>query len=183
MKLANVIVISLVLLVSACDDVGLMQQDFSFKISDSGFETRPTLAPYGISTVDDLPIQDAVVWWNDQVGRDVILTNQPVSDFIAEIGYVPCIDLDACPSGLARVVSSVDDGAILSCNITISSDITYDEVTVLHVLKHEIGECLGLADDCGPPACVDLRSIMSNPLDPLGELTEHDRVLIIESME
>jgi len=51
------------------------------------------------------------------------------------------------------------------------------------VLRHELGHCLGLADDPGPPTTVDLRSVMASPLDPLGIVTDHDRALLAPYLE
>jgi hypothetical protein len=165
----------------SCDNVGPVEQDLGFKIED-GVETVPLYAPYAVQADPSIPdavyVDDAVLWWNSQLpdGHIAFTLGGPLPDIIVYESYVPCDDPleDDCPAGLAIVTFSRSDGAILACEIIISSDITYDSEWTEKVLQHELGECLGLTDDCGPPTCVDLRSIMSSPLDPLGELTAAD---------
>jgi len=119
-------------------------------------------------TVDGLPPSWFQLWHEEQAPGD------PGSVYL-EIGYVSDHDPsdDYEPGGRAILEwTAVDE--IRSCHIIISSDIAYHEATVQTNLRHELGHCLGLADD---PSSLDLDSIMSSPR-PGSMLTEHDRVLL-----
>jgi len=128
-------------------------------------------------TMSDALAEEAAEWWNDQVGLPLMeYTPLGASDVVVGVGYIPN------PDALGRAdIDYARDGAILGCVITIASDYAYDRATALQALRHELGHCpLGLDDDPGPPVTVDLRSIMSSPLDSLGEVTDHDREIIEE---
>lgn len=74
-----------------------------------------------------------------------------------------------------------EDGRIIRATCTLSSDLDYPEgeSTLEDAAVHCVGHAVfALADDPGPPTTVELRSWMSDPLDPLGELTAADRALL-----
>lgn len=120
----------------------------------------------------------AVEQWNEWLGVDLLLMTDESPMVEVDAGFVGDYE-EGDEAGLA-VVDFDDDGCITHVAVTISSDILYDEDYTALVLLHETGHALSLSDDPGPPATVDLRSIMSSPLDVLGVLTEHDRRLLLE---
>jgi hypothetical protein len=158
--------------------------DEDFIIVDDGLVLQPLALPATVSaTPDALPFAlDAADWWNVTLGALVLEVVDAPTDITVELGLVPAttedIDSGGEPMGIARLDYD-EAGFITACEIVISSDIAYDEATVAQVARHELGHCLALADDPGPPMTVDLASIMSSPLDPLGELTDHDRALLL----
>lgn len=146
----------------------------------NGLELHPGVLPATVSAdTDAMPFAEAAVaWWEEQLDCAVFeLDLEGNGDVFITTGLVPAstedIDSGGEPLGLAEL-DFAEDGAILGGTITISSDITYDEDTATQVARHELGHCLGLADDPGPPTTVDLMSVMASPLDPLGELTDGD---------
>jgi len=131
---------------------------------------------------DDTLLPEAVAWWNDQLDFEAFEQVDHVAAIDVTIGYVPVTDWDPeypdqGEAGLADVTYD-SSGVISHCLVTLSSDIAYHRPTLLKVLEHEMGHCLGLADDPGPPTTVDLRSVMGLPIDPLGEVTAKDYDLI-----
>ena len=159
-------------------DNGLMVRD--------GLELHVDFFPQTV-TADDLEgdtelLPEAVTWWNDQLDFEAFEQVDHIADINVTIGYVPITDWnpeypDQGEAGLAEVTYD-SSGVINDCQVTLSSDVSYHRPTLLQVLKHELGHCLGLDDDPGPPTTVDLRSVMGVPLDPLGEVTDHDQELI-----
>lgn len=159
--------------------------DEGFHVAPDGTVLHPGALPFWVEGDETVPsgvVEDAALWWNAALGCDALIAaeaGEPAQVTVG-VGMVPAstLDIDSGgePLGLA-VLDYAEDGAILSCAVTISSDIAYDEATVAQVARHEIGcHCAGaLADDPGPPETVDLRSICSSPLDPLGTLTAADR--------
>jgi hypothetical protein len=155
-------------------DNGLMVRD--------GLELHQAALPVTVavdmSVEDDTLVPEIIAWWNDQAGFEVFAGPVPVADILVTVGYVPG-DYEDNVAGLAEVEFAAD-GSITSCLVTLSSDIAYHRPTLLKDGEHELGHCVGLEDDPGPPTTVDLRSIMSDPLDPLGRLTDNDRELLEE---
>jgi hypothetical protein len=165
--------------------------DEGFHVTDEGLELQPGALPFwveGDATVPLGVVEDAVEWWNAAVDCDAdsLFVAEPgdVAQVTVSVGYVavdPMGDVDSdvegSPLGVAALDYDLVTGVIRGCEVTISSDIAYDEATVAQVARHEIGcHCAGaLADDPGPPMTVDLESICSSPLDPLGDLTAADR--------
>ena len=164
-------IILTILALVACDptylDEGLMVRDGLVLHVDG---------PVGIS--GDYS-EEVSQWWNDQCGVTLFYSPTPTPDATIEFGYVSDLD-DLGNLGNADVEYSRYDGLITSCQITISSDIAYNEETSFEVAKHEAGHCLGLDDD---PNSLDLNSIMSSPLLYRGEATSHDCDLVIERMD
>jgi len=154
--------------------------DEGWHVADDGVTLHPGVLPATVDADEDCDavVAEAVAWWADSLDAPAFILCDGDCDVTVALGLVPWTDTDeAEPMGLAEI-EYASDGAVLRCEITISSDIAYDHATALQVARHELGHCLGLADDPGPPATVDLRSVMSSPLAPLGVLTEHDRALL-----
>jgi hypothetical protein len=172
--------------------------DEGLHVTVDGITLHPGVLPAAISaddTVEDATLlPEAVDQWNewlsgDGVDRTVLVVAEPgeTPRVTASVGYVPAPDWgeefadgsSAEPLGIAYI-DFAEDGEMLGAEIVISSDIAYDRDTVLQVLLHEVGHgFFGLADDPGPPQTVDLRSVMSSPMDPLGVLTDHDFAIIV----
>ena len=175
--------LALAVLLAACDPTYL---DEGWHVTSDGTELHPGAMPATVSGDEDTAglVIDACAWWADQLGADALVPSEPGYVTVA-IGLVPSTgdpDADGEPMGHATIGYSAW-GSVLTCDVTISSDIAYDHDTALQVLRHEIGHCLGLADDPGPPTTVDLRSVMASPLDPLGVVTDHDRALLAPCLE
>jgi len=152
---------------------------------DNGWATpyRPSQlshAPYGVAgyqsmereRIDHL-VPETIEWWNSQVGLEVFWHNK--------INPIVTIDVNRLGTvGKAQVTTDQLEGALLSCSIILDVDLAYSVRTMRLALRHELGHCLGLADDPGIDATVELRSVMGSPLDPLGVLTARDRRLILD---
>lgn len=185
----------LVLMGSDCERDRLNNLD-NGKLVRDGYELEPYLQPWKLvvdETVDDpdfgfdrSQITEGIGWWNEQADRDgtdrtwfVEGDSTDVPDvagvILIDVGYTGGTEDQPI---LGNHYFAYSEGFILYATITISSDITYDEDTVLAVLKHEMGHAMGLADDPGPPETVDLNSVMGSPLVLDGELTDHDFELL-----
>lgn len=164
-------------LLLACDptylDEGLLVR--------GGLELHVT-GPQGVSG----PFANAAgQWWNEQCGVGLFYSPTPTPDVTIETGYVPSgsygpDQIIADEAGIAYIDFSRVDGLILGCEVVLSSDIAYDDQTLLETAKHEIGHCLGLADD---PHSLDLNSIMSSPIGYRGQVTAGDCALVLERFE
>jgi hypothetical protein len=142
--------------------------------------------PLGVSARSKIrrETSDAIEWWNDQVGAEVFYEPTPTPDITVSIGAnVPfTVDPDTMyweQLGIAYADYSGYDGLITGCEIIILDAILDDYETALGVVKHELGHCLGLADD---PHSLDLNSIMSSPLMWRGEVTEKDLEIVREML-
>jgi hypothetical protein len=187
----------LFLLGSDCEEQRLDDLDEGFR-NVGELEIHPEVIPMAVegdSSLDDeglAPLVPAVVaWWNDQIGddEDWFYEAMGAPDITVEVNY---ISLDSMPDDFLAIEHDVDlaeihystyDGAVISCHCILNVDLAYDYDTMEQGLRHCLGHCLGLEDDPGIDVTVDLRSIMSNPLDPLGELTDHDRELLLGAIE
>jgi hypothetical protein len=141
--------------------------------------------PLGVSARSKIQWEtaEAIAWWNGQVGDEVFYEPIPTPDVTVSVGFVPSdVDVETMGGdqiGVAYLDFSRVDGLIFGCEIVISSDIADDYETALEVTKHELGHCLGLADD---PRSLDLNSIMSSPLVWRGEVTEKDLEIVREML-
>jgi len=137
--------------------------------------------PMGISAAPDITpiVESAVDWWNDQIGTEVFFMPSPTPDITVEFG--PIIDPTNPDDiygeiGIAYLTFSYFDGLILDCDVVVSWDYRDDTDTATEITKHELGHCLGLADDT---PSVDLNSVMQSALWTHGEVTAGDRDLIL----
>lgn len=128
-------------------------------------------------------VSEALAQWNGWIGIELMVESECPADTEIEQGLVPS-EFDEDVLGVTEIQYDLDTGLIEHATITMSSDFAYHRETFLQALLHELGHGAGpsLEDDPGPPATVDLRSIMSNPLDMQGSLTDHDREIVLEMM-
>jgi len=119
----------------------------------------PVVLPLYVDGDDD----DAGDWWNEF--SPVPLFERGGAPGADEFGWV-YVRQGFLPPGIRGIASVVTSprGEVLWCDVTI------DDVAP-EVYRHELGHCLGLADD---PRSLDLGSIMSNPTMADGEPTGHD---------
>jgi hypothetical protein len=178
-----------------CIEVGVI--DEGFHVAEDGVELHPGMLPAAFAidtTVEDVTLLPEVLdQWNVWLSRDgtvrtvlVVAEPEETPRVLVSVGFVPApdwgvefsdFDGEGDPLGIARL-DYAEDGEVLGAEIVLSSDVAYDRDTLVDVLAHEAGHFLALADDPGPPETVDLRSAMASPMDPLGELTEHDFELL-----
>ena len=169
------LLLSLCCLGADCEQDRLDGLDNGRMTLDDGTEMHPYLTPWYVTwddSIDDDFAMDAIEWWNEQAGVEV---------FEVEAWSFSAISIEAnlLPEDVAGVFrdNTYDDGRISSGDIVISADIMYDYDYSQAALRHEMGHALGLADD---PHSIDLNSIMSSPLIVGGELTDHDRSLVVD---
>lgn len=188
--------VSVVLFGSDCENTRLEGLD-NGRLEMSGYNVEPHHYPMrviALTSVDDeafgfdrdLIIQ-AVEWWNEQASRDGIQRNVFVVDDEAIPGTTGVIEVgvgytgDSYEDGIPGIYEFYyDEEFIMYGVVTVSSDITYNDRTVIDVLRHELGHALGLDDD---PDSIDLDSVMGSPLVYDGGLTEGDFGLVEESYE
>lgn len=192
--LSLVVAVSVVLLGSDCEDQRLTNLDNGLD-THNGYETEPYVLPWSVVVdsevldpdfgFDRSQITEAVNWWNDNIDRDgtdrTWFTEEPVTgqDGVLHVTVGFTGGTEEEPVG-GLLEAAYSEGFILYGTIIVSSDLSYDEDTVLAILKHEMGHAMGLADDPGPPETVDLNSIMGSPLVLDGELTDHDFELLVQ---
>jgi hypothetical protein len=172
----------------ACGDPVYLDNGFVVRDGISLNACKFPIKVMGYDSFDEDVLFRATNSWNSWVGVPVFdfSTDFP-ADILVSVGFVPVESWDPeypdrGEAGIAYLEYTAL-GCITHCEIVISSDIEYDDRYFSKVLEHELGHCLGLSDDPGPPITVDLRSVMSRPIDPLGVLTEHDRALVLELMD
>jgi predicted Zn-dependent protease len=186
MRKLILIITSLLLLGSDCEQQRLAELD-NGRMLRTGVELRQCEPLAGISG-DTRVLPDAVDQWNTWADMDGVertwfaIANGAIS---VEEGYVPVSEWnpeypDQGEAGIAAIEYAEESGCITDCRITLSSDIADHRPTLLQVLRHEMGHCLGLDDDPGIDITVDLRSVMGRPIDPLGVLTPGDFELLIQ---
>jgi len=156
---------------------------------DEGMYAEPEYFPWAIVPEPELELDvgQACQWWNEQLSRDgvtrVVHHLEPGADYPEAThgvipvfyGYLPPNEDGTDPGGLFEYAER--DGLLLYGTITVSADMEYHAPTVGGILRHELGNALGLADD---PNSIDLNSVMSFELAEHGELTEHDFELLAE---
>ena len=119
----------------------------------------PIVLPLYVDGDDD----GAGEWWN---GYSVLpLFEAGVAPDVDETGWVYVRHGFLRPGVRGEaIVTTSPRGEVLWCDVTIDDPAP-------EVYRHELGHCLGLADD---PRSLDLGSIMSNPTMADGEPTGHD---------
>jgi hypothetical protein len=177
------VVLSLFLCSCSCPPGSVVQVG----VVDEGFmvegtkNLRPGALPFSITTDwtvhDSSLLSDIVERWQGWLGTEQgVVVADDMAQVVLSIGYVPTASEDETILGISRV-RFAEDGTILGGEIVLSSDYDYStgRETLVQAGCHEVGHAVfALADDPGPPTTVDLRSIMSDPLDPLGRLTAAD---------
>lgn len=161
-----------------CEQARIDGLDAGRMVLSDGTEMSPSTLPWRVvadDSIDRAMVVEAVAWWGEESGMHVFVMDdsaQPWDFGVIEVssGYSTTEDL----LGVFNDVTD-DDGLIQSGNIIISSDILYDDDYTFHVILHEMGHALGLADD---PHSIDLDSIMSSPVIVGSSLTSHDRALL-----
>lgn len=175
--LSALLALSLLLLGSDCEEDRLDDLDEGRMVRD-GVELRRCAYPVTVAadaTLEDLSVLlEAAAAWDAWAGFD---TFEVVEGFAPDVTVAVGFAGDG-DEGDLTTVGFAEHGCITDVEVVLSSDIAYDRAVLLKTLEHSLGHSLGLENDPGPPECVDLRSIMSSPLDPLGVLTEHDRELL-----
>jgi hypothetical protein len=117
------------------------------------------------------------------IDREIyIMDLDAIPEVVVSEGFIAGDEEDSTYD-LTTVDYELDTGNIVQCDVVLNSVFAYDGATMLQTLIHSLGHCLGLDDDPGPPATVDLQSAMSKPLDPLGEFTQHDIEIIQEMFD
>ena len=140
-------------------------------LSDGAYELRPAVLPWHVVAEPGIELDGAMAFW---------ASHCPAPPFAAVPGAVPgtlgVVDVATGPVELGQAELQTDSaGRIVSASILLAPMAT-DWQTV--VLTHELGHCLGLADD---ERSIDLRSIMAGSgLSPGLDhrLTEQDAALI-----
>ena len=164
------------------DDRGFISVDgrelIPFYWAPCGVAGLPSLEDDGLEDIPDL----AAEWWNAQLDRPVWNQEEPAgcifidTNFIAEPSHPEYQDINT-EAETARLVWD-EDYNIIQCSILLNVDLAYDRETMFRAAIHALGHCLALDDDPGITETVELRSVMGSPMDPLGELTDHDRALL-----
>lgn len=166
--------------------------DEGFHVAEDGVALHPGMLPAALATDDTVEdgtlLPEVLDKWNGWLSRDgtartvlVVAEEGETPRAVVSVGLVPAPDWGSAddPAGIAKLDYDLETGEVLGAEIVLSSDIAYDRDTLVDVLSHEVGHFLALADDPGPPQTVDLRSVMASPMDPLGELTEHDFEMLL----
>lgn len=155
-------------------------------LAPGGEELRPVYLPGPIvgdeslepDGLEYLP-EFAMDWWNTAVG-EVIWDRSPDTGSgpplaVLTMNYVTDAgEWDENTEAETTYLEWDEHRRISSCVVTLNVDLGYHPETMELAALHGVGHCLALADDDS----LDLRSIMNKPLDPLGELTDHDRQLL-----
>jgi hypothetical protein len=124
--------------------------------------------------VDPGALDDAVAAWNTRAPIalfDVVpTTGETLGVVHVRVGILPD-DI----WGLATLF--VAHREVLSCEVDISTDVAWHRPTAALVLAHELGHCLGLADD---PSSYDLASVMGDPVRDGWTPTDSDIALVLD---
>lgn len=184
-----------------CVEVGV--EDLGFHVAEDGVELYPCVLPAAIAAdetlTDETLLPEAIDRWNEWLSRDGVSRTVLVLALAGEtprvtvsVGFTGTPDwgtslydaIGGVETGDRTSIDYAEDGEILGAEIVLSSDVEYHRPTMLVALIHSLGHApLGFEDDPGPPTTVDLRSIMASPMDPLGELTDHDFELLLPYLE
>ena len=140
------------LVLTACaEDVGMLQGICG-----------PIVLPVEVvnAGTSDYAIQSAIDAWNDKAPLPFFaLVEEPSGPF----GWATVTEGDPVAEGHSvggYAEISWAHGEILTCAVVVAADLSYDPYWHVALIEHELGHCLGLADD---PPSIDLGSIMSDP--------------------
>ena len=170
--------------------------------TDEGVPLCPLVLPQAVvchSSCDEAEgdwLQGSINRWNEWLGVEVfrLVTENTYEEMEAEYRYgTVFVSVESIAgedwewdgsqddaNGTAHLAWD-EDGSILTTMVIIDYEIAYHLPTVEVTADHELGHSLGFADDPGPPATVDLNSIMGSPTPLTGSLTDHDRNLWFDS--
>jgi hypothetical protein len=187
-------------ILSACsaEQRRIEQLDNGPTIGINGIALEPLFLPvkviYEQTPVINQLVSDAETFWNNSVSRDGVKRTVVEVVSIDTVYYDDCIVL--IQTGLNDDV--VPDQEKYGIHVPEKTELSYTryglirnaiitldlvQITKLNlsikrlgetVVRHGLGHFLGLDDDSGPPTTVDLKSVMANPVDILGELTSKD---------
>lgn len=172
---------------SASLDNGLLEHD--------GFEARPVMLPITIvhdDTINDDMVNEAIGWWAERVDGELFVADHDPAAWTGidrlppehRVGYVMVwqgyprdhdLEDEREPLGESVIIWG-EEASIVSAEVIISPDATDWRRWYVATIVHELGHCLGLADD---PDSVELNSIMSETLEPSNDLTDGDRALLM----
>jgi hypothetical protein len=134
-------------------------------------------------------VVQAIEWVNVELSRDGVprtyfeLVSSSTTErgsIVVEVGYTGEDENEDTFPGIFRAAYN-SNSEIVYGTITVSPEITYHAPTVYAVLRHELGHCLGLGDDPGPPVTVDLNSFMASPLVLDGDMTRRDFTTVVDA--
>lgn len=145
-------------------------------------ELRPGKLPGSIAGDESLEYDNltdipalTMEWWNDQVGEQVFDKLAPHRMLITTNFVTGPNAIDDDVEAETTLLQWDADLNITKCLCALNYDLAYDRDTMIIAARHCAGHCLALGDDFEG---LDVYSIMSNPMDPLGIVTEYDRNLI-----
>lgn len=181
------------MLLVGCDDVQVGVVDEGFMIVDDGLggelELHPGELPHVVTwnpeIEDETVVPEAVARVNGWLGVEAFTLGgegMPPATVVCDAGFVPGGAEGYWSSYYGNGAESLEwmrvyydeEGTIYEAYVLLNIDFAYDHDTSVMAICHALLHVLGLADDPGPPTTVDLRSAMSDPLDPLGVLTAAD---------
>jgi hypothetical protein len=148
------------------------------RLNFDGELMRPTRLPWCVSWADDFPVNYVVAgmsFWNDQAmqggdDRDWqwFRFDDGICDQLVYVRY----GNTRTPYTMGETHFVYDGNRLLSAEVIISGLIDRDNVVA--VLRHELGHCMGLADDPGHPT-----SVMSYGLD-MDTVTQSDLWMLLQ---
>lgn len=164
------VAVVVVLALAACvEDAGMLD-----------YACGPYVLPVGVENVgtSESAIDEAVAMWNDAAAPEVLFDRIEPGDRAVGWAAVAEGQTPLGVSGTAGVYAP--DGPVLTCDVVVSSDHAYHRETLVMTIAHELGHCLGLADD---PPSLDLGSIMSDPFYSGARPTAHDVDLVLRGCD
>jgi len=177
-----------------CIEVGVV--DNGFMMTDEGVVLSPGLLPMTVgidSTIEDpSAVRESIDLWNRKLETEVFVEVEDVADVLISENYIAAVmntedsiynisSYNDSPLDLTET-EHAPDGMVISCNVIINVDYAYDREYSRLGSSHGFGHCLAFADDPGINETVELRSIMANPIDPLGDVTIHDQQLFWDAV-
>lgn len=166
------ILITALLLIACETDNGLIHRD------GINLWSSPPIGVLVESSIDQGIVRESIDWWNERPSEDVFHETTQFPGASIGIGHVPD-QTDLEELGIAYLYLDEEiEGLISFCEIIISENIKGNRETLLRVVEHELGHCLGLDNDP-----YSISSIMSSPIVPNGEVTPGDLALIEDMIQ